>query len=64
MMLLRILTLVSQLISLPEAQVEAPEGAVPVIDLVHLGKFKLVSGIPFTLEIRTPGNTTRIRSTR
>jgi large subunit ribosomal protein L27Ae len=36
---------VLQLISLPEAQVEAPEGAVPVIDLVHLGKFKLVSGI-------------------
>jgi hypothetical protein len=35
-----------QLISLPEAQVEAPEGAVPVIDLVHLGKFKLVSEAP------------------
>ena len=34
---------IDKLISLPEAQVEAPEGAVPVIDLTHLGKFKLVS---------------------
>jgi len=33
---------IDKLISLPEAQVEAPEGAVPVIDLVHLGKFKLL----------------------
>ena len=31
-----------QLISLSEAKVEAPEGTVPVIDLVHMGKFKLV----------------------
>lgn len=31
-----------KLISLPEAQAEAPAGTVPVIDLVHLGKFKLL----------------------
>lgn len=34
-----------QLISLPEAKVEAPSGTVPVIDLQQLGKFKLVSRI-------------------
>lgn len=33
-----------QLITLPEAKVDAPEGTVPVLDLTHLGKFKLVSG--------------------
>ncbi|WOO85508.1 60S ribosomal protein L28 [Vanrija pseudolonga] len=31
-----------KLISLPEAQVEAPAGSVPVVDLVHLGHFKLL----------------------
>ncbi|ADV20449.1 50S small subunit ribosomal protein L27Ae [Cryptococcus gattii Ru294] len=31
-----------KLISLPEAKVDAPQGSVPVIDLVHLGKFKLL----------------------
>ncbi|KAI9638360.1 structural constituent of ribosome [Dioszegia hungarica] len=33
---------VDKLISLPEAKVDAPEGTVPVIDLVHLGHFKLL----------------------
>lgn len=33
---------IDKLISLPEAQAEAPSGSVPVIDLVHLGKFKLL----------------------
>lgn len=33
----------SQLITLPEAKADAPEGSVPVLDLSHLGKFKLVS---------------------
>jgi hypothetical protein len=32
-----------QLIALPEANVEAPEGTVPVIDLCQLGLHKLVS---------------------
>jgi large subunit ribosomal protein L27Ae len=31
-----------QLITLPEAKADAPEGSVPVLDLTHLGKFKLV----------------------
>lgn len=31
-----------KLISLPEAKAEVPSGTVPVIDLVHLGKFKLL----------------------
>lgn len=33
---------VEQLSALAEAKVEAPSGSVPVIDLVHLGKFKLL----------------------
>jgi len=33
----------TQLITLPEAKADAPEGSVPVLDLSHLGKFKLVS---------------------
>ncbi len=33
---------IDKLISLPEAQAEVPSGSVPVIDLVHLGKFKLL----------------------
>lgn len=33
---------VEQLTALAEAKVEAPAGSVPVIDLVHLGKFKLL----------------------
>jgi large subunit ribosomal protein L27Ae len=38
----KINSLTLQLISLPEAQVDAPEGTVPVIDLQNLGKFKLL----------------------
>ncbi|KLT44758.1 putative structural constituent of ribosome [Cutaneotrichosporon oleaginosum] len=33
---------IDKLISLPEAQAEVPSGSVPVIDLVNLGKFKLL----------------------
>lgn len=47
---------VDKLITLPEAKVEAPEGSVPVIDLVHLGKFKLLGkGVvakPFIVKTR------------
>ncbi|ODN84762.1 60S ribosomal protein L28 [Cryptococcus amylolentus CBS 6039] len=47
---------IDKLITLPESKVEAPAGTVPVIDLTHLGKFKLLGkgriNTPFIVKTR------------
>jgi len=47
-----------QLITLPEAKADAPEGSVPVLDLSHLGKFKLVSNILLFISLLVLGRGT------